>query len=84
MGGALLGANNQKQSGIFTVLWLQSTKLMTMFILVPVSAKHFLIKKSCEILKSREEINEIKKCWFLSKNHTFLNEFEFFMLLAFF
>ena len=34
--GALLGPNNLKQSGISTVLWLESPKFMTLFISVSV------------------------------------------------
>ena len=35
-GGALLGPNDLKQSGISTVLWLESPKFMTLFISVPI------------------------------------------------
>ena len=35
-GGALLGPNDLKQSGISTVLWLESPKFMTLFISVSV------------------------------------------------
>ena len=53
LGGALLGPNDLKQSGISTVLWLESPKFMTLFISVSVwSQWSYFWKKSYEILKN--------------------------------
>ena len=57
-GGALLGPNDLKQSGISTVLWLESPKFMTLFISVSVwSQWSYFWKKSYEILKNWKKKN---------------------------
>ena len=51
--GALLGPNNLKQSGISTVLWQESPKFMTLFVLVSVwSQESYFGKRNYEILKN--------------------------------
>ena len=86
LGGALLGPNDLKQSGISTVLWLESPKFMTLFISVSVwSQWSYFWKKSYEILKNwkkkiyrfdtkgpfGKKIQKSKNLGFFPKNHTF-------------